>query len=102
MSTHLMANKPFDHQHDSASPVTRLPRVVCLPGLLPGIFTLSKKSGKTYLGSGFALRCFQRFSFLDVATQLWRWPPTGSLAVQPSRSSRTEDDFPLFSCAHDG
>jgi hypothetical protein len=27
--------------------------------------------GKTHLGAGFALRCFQRFSFLDVATQLW-------------------------------
>jgi len=30
--------------------------------------------GKRDLGSGFALRCFQRFSFLDVATQLWRRP----------------------------
>ena len=27
--------------------------------------------GRSHLGAGFALRCFQRFSFLDVATQLW-------------------------------
>ena len=31
--------------------------------------------GKTLLEVGFALRCFQRFSFLDIATQLWGWPP---------------------------
>ncbi len=29
----------------------------------------------TPLGVGFALRCFQRFSFLDVATQHWGRPP---------------------------
>jgi hypothetical protein len=32
---------------------------------------LRKSSGKTPLGCGFALRCFQRFSLLDVAIQLW-------------------------------
>jgi hypothetical protein len=32
---------------------------------------LRATSGKTRLGCGFALRCFQRFSFLDVAIQLW-------------------------------
>ncbi len=32
-------------------------------------------SGRTYLRIGFALRCLQRFSFLDVATQLWGRPP---------------------------
>jgi hypothetical protein len=37
--------------------------------------SLFAKSGKTHLGSGFALRCFQRFSFLDVAIQLWGGPP---------------------------
>ena len=31
----------------------------------------SQNSGKTPLGCGFALRCFQRLSFLDVAIQLW-------------------------------
>ena len=30
---------------------------------------LSQERGKTHLGGGFALRCFQRFSFLDVAIQ---------------------------------
>src|SRR5258707_14814577 len=32
---------------------------------------LSQEHGKPRLVGGFALRCFQRFSFLDVATQLW-------------------------------
>src|SRR6266566_2940399 len=32
---------------------------------------LSQQHGKPRLEAGFALRCFQRFSFLDVATQLW-------------------------------
>src|SRR5256885_952393 len=32
---------------------------------------LSQERGKTHLGGGFALRCFQRFSFLDVAFQPW-------------------------------
>ncbi len=31
----------------------------------------SRTSGKTHLGGGFALRCFQRLSVLDVAIQLW-------------------------------
>src|SRR5438874_4302640 len=30
-----------------------------------------QSSGKTGLGGGFALRCFQRLSVLDVAIQLW-------------------------------
>ncbi len=29
------------------------------------------RRGKSHLGAGFALRCLQRFSFLDVAIQLW-------------------------------
>src|SRR5579872_1053089 len=33
------------------------------------------RDGKTHLGRGFALRCFQRLSLLDVAIQLWKWPP---------------------------
>ena len=35
-----MLNKPFDHQYDFASLVTKLTRVACLPGLLPGILLL--------------------------------------------------------------
>ena len=35
----------------------------------------SRATGRTLLGFGFALICLQRFSFLDVATQLWGWPP---------------------------
>ena len=36
---------------------------------------LSQERGKTHLGGGFALRCFQRFSFLDVAFQPWGGHP---------------------------
>src|ERR1051326_596631 len=36
---------------------------------------LSQERGKTHLGGGFALRCFQRFSFLDVALQPWGGHP---------------------------
>jgi hypothetical protein len=32
-------------------------------------------SGKTYLGCGFALRCCQRLSLLDIAIQLWGGHP---------------------------
>ena len=32
---------------------------------------LAKERGKSSLGGGFALRCFQRLSLLDVAIQLW-------------------------------
>ncbi len=32
---------------------------------------LLQDSGKTHLGGGFALRCIQRLSLLDVAIQLW-------------------------------
>src|SRR5205823_10482659 len=34
-----------------------------------------KRSGKTHLGSGFALRCCQRLSLLDIAIQLWGGHP---------------------------
>ena len=39
-------------------------------------------SGKLHLGGGFALRCFQRLSFLHVAIQLWprqaNWHTSGA------------------------
>jgi hypothetical protein len=36
---------------------------------------LSEESGNAHLGGGFALRCVQRFSRLDVATRRWVRPP---------------------------
>jgi hypothetical protein len=36
---------------------------------------LHKEGGKTHLGGGFALRCIQRLSLLDVAIQLWDGHP---------------------------
>ena len=57
----LLANKPFDHQSDFAAPVTKRPRVVCLPGLLPGIFTLCV--GKLILGAASRLDAFSASPF---------------------------------------
>src|SRR2546421_2609707 len=34
-----------------------------------------ERDGNTHLGGGFALRCCQRFSFLDVAFQPWGGHP---------------------------
>ena len=62
-----------------------------------------RRDGKSYLKVGFALRCFQRLSAPNTATQ--RWPlggTTGTLAVGPSRSSRTKDGSSQISCAHTG
>jgi len=61
MTNHLMAYKPFDHQHDFASPVTKRPRVVCLPGLLPGIFT--QRVGKLISGAASRLDAFSASPF---------------------------------------
>jgi hypothetical protein len=38
------------------------------PGGLPGVLTLS--GGRSHLGAGFTLRCFQRLSVPHIATQL--------------------------------
>ena len=56
------------------SPVTRRPPVVYQPASLAGIL-ITLGDGRTYLGFGFALRCLQRLSLLDIAIQLWGRPP---------------------------
>jgi hypothetical protein len=40
------------------------------PGSLPGAFSLVNRGGKPNLGAGFTLRCFQRLSLPNTATQL--------------------------------
>ena len=45
-------------------------QVVCL-----GSSSLTRRDGTTHPGGGFALRCFQRLSLLDVATQRWGGHP---------------------------
>ena len=58
--------------------------------------------GISHLEGGFTLRCLQRLSLPDLATLPWRWSPTGTPAVRPSRSSRTKDSSSQISCAHAG
>jgi len=51
--------------------VARRPRAASQPGRLPGVLPLS--SEKVHLGAGFPLRCCQRLSLPNVATQPCRW-----------------------------
>ncbi len=43
---------------------------------------------------GFTLRCLQRLSLPDLATQLWIWYPADAPVVRPARSSRTKVPAP--------
>src|SRR3989304_3010049 len=44
------------------------------PGHLPGAFSPTRRSeGTPYLRAGFALICFQRLSFPNIATQRCSW-----------------------------
>jgi len=47
--------------------VTRCPRAAYRPGRLPGVLPLT--SEKAHLAAGFPLRCCQRVSLPNVATQ---------------------------------
>ena len=58
--------------------------------------------GKTHLGMGFPLRCFQRLSRPDTATERCHWLTTRTPEVRPPRSSRTKGSLPQFSYAHGG
>ena len=58
--------------------------------------------GISHLEGGFTLRCLQRLSRPDLATRPWRWSPTGTPEVSPSRSSRTKDSSSQISYAHAG
>ena len=58
--------------------------------------------GISHLEGGFTLRCLQRLSRPDMATRPWRWSPTGTPEVSPSRSSRTKDSSSQISYAHAG
>ena len=53
----------------------------------------------SHLKGGFTLRCLQRLSLPDSATLPWRWSPTGTPVIRPSRSSRTKDSSSQISYA---
>ena len=59
-------------------------------------------AGKTCLGGGLALRCFQRLSVPNVATRPAAGATTEAPLVRDSRSSRTRESSPQSSCAHRG
>ena len=59
-------------------------------------------AGKTCLGGGLALRCFQRLSVPNVATRPAAGATTEAPLVRDSRSSRTRESSPQLSCAHRG
>ena len=56
----------------------------------------------SHLEGGFTLRCLQRLSLPDTATQLWDWFPTDAPVVRPPRSSRTKGSSSQISYAHAG
>ena len=64
--------KPSTHSYPSAPHITTLPHRTDLPCLLQGVL-LPYRNGIRYLEAGFALRCFQRLSLPDLATQLCSW-----------------------------
>ncbi len=58
--------------------------------------------GRSHLEASFALRCFQRLSLTDIATQPAPGGTADTPAVCPSRSSRTRESSSQISCAHNG
>ncbi len=63
----LKSTPPSTMSTASLRSVARRPRAASQPGRLPGVLPLS--SEKVHLGAGFPLRCCQRLSLPNVATQ---------------------------------
>jgi hypothetical protein len=92
----------LDHEHGSA-PVCYQPSTCRLATGCSARGLTSLLSEKALLGAGFPLRCCQRLSLPNVATQRCRpLPTTGTPAVRPARSSRTRARPPQPSYAHGG
>ena len=71
------------------------------PGSLPGVFREDEPPGRSHLGAGFTLRCFQRLSLPRDSY------PAVARAGQPVRQRRVqlgplvlESSHPQISCAH--
>ena len=58
--------------------------------------------GRTCLGGGLALRCFQRLSVPGIATGRAAGATARTPWARDSRSSRTRESSPQFSCARRG
>ena len=91
--------------HAILVPIGSTDRSACTLGLSRSWSTTwlqSIAAGKTCLGGGLALRCFQRLSVPNVATRPAAGATAGTPLVRDSRSSRTRESSPRFSCAHRG
>ena len=109
-TTHDSHQSPPSNQASWKSPrpisTRQLNMLPCLHSV-PIYLILSKGSyscdGISHLEGGFTLRCLQRLSLPDMATQ--PHAPGGAAdtpAVRPSRSSRTKDSSSQISCARAG
>ncbi len=74
--------------HRSPLRVAPPPAPAAYPGHLPGDLPACCCES-THLAACFPLRCFQRFSLPDIATEPAGRPTTPPPAVRPARSSRT-------------
>src|SRR3954469_18027050 len=63
-----VGEQALDHESLLSSPVTRHTPATSQPGSLPGVLPV-RDSEKAHLEEGFPLRCFQRFSLPNIATQ---------------------------------
>ena len=63
------SGQAFDRSYRSTEGITARTSAADQPGGLPGVFRLT--TSKPHLEGGFTLRCFQRLSLPNVATQLW-------------------------------
>ena len=91
--------------HAILVPIGSTDRSACTSGLSRSWSTTwlqSIAAGKTCLGGGLALRCFQRLSVPNVATRPAAGATTEAPLVRDSRSSRTRESSPQSSCAHRG
>jgi hypothetical protein len=63
------SGQAFDRSYRSAQGISARTLAADQPGGLPGVLRLT--TTRTHLEGGFTLRCFQRLSLPNVATQLW-------------------------------
>ena len=91
--------------HVRLVPISSTDRSACTLGLSRSSSTTGLQglaSGRTCLGGGLALRCLQRLSVPGIATRPAAGATAGTPWARDSRSSRTRESSPQFSCAHRG
>ena len=91
------------YQYWLAEYITVLTHPAYQPCSLQGILMSQScdHDGVSYLETSFPLRCFQRLSLTNLATQRCSWGTTGTPEVCPFRSSRTRNSLSQIPYAHD-